>query len=138
MLGTFSHPDARRAEKKEAAAAADGAAASSAPPPAVRRSSSTSSTGTPWREVYFRSLDTLKNTVCIDMGRGYAKYGLANGTPAMIQICQPNAEATADSLASLAFRRLNLRRSDLPNLAAIVAEPFRLASSRVDNERQSW
>ena len=90
------------------------------------------------REVYFRSLDTLKNTVCIDMGRGYAKYGLANGTPAMIQICQPNAEATADSLASLAFRRLNLRRSDLPNLAAIVAEPFRLASSRVDNERQSW
>ena len=56
----------------------------------------------------------------------------------MIQICQPNAEATADSLASLAFRRLNLRRSDLPNLAAIVAEPFRLASSRVDNERQSW
>ena len=60
MLGTFSHPDARRAEKKEAAAAADGAAASSAPPPAVRRGSSTSSTGTPWREVYFRSLDTLK------------------------------------------------------------------------------
>ena len=84
----------------------------------------------------FGELDTLKNTVCIDMGRGYAKYGLANGTPAMIQICQPNAEATADSLASLAFRRLNLRRSDLPNLAAIVAEPFRLASSRVDNERQ--
>ena len=46
--------------------------------------------------------------------------------------------ATDDSLASLAFRRLNLRRTDLPNLAAIVAEPFRLASSRVDNERQSW
>ena len=109
MLGTFSHPDARRRridDPEEAEA------------PVVRRSSSSaSSTGTPWRQVYFRSLDTLATTVCIDTGRGYAKYGVADSTPAIIQICQPNAEASQETLAREVFLRLQLRRSDLPKCA---------------------
>jgi len=89
--------------------------------------------------VYKLSTSSLKNTICIDTGRGYAKYGMASAArPASIQICQPRAEATQDTLHQLAFRRLQLKRSDLPNMAMIVAEPFRLASASAAAERDSW
>ena len=88
--------------------------------------------------------------------------------PASIQICQPRAEATQvrggvppppsrpplttrasapptpnphphqDTLHQLAFRRLELKRCDLPNMAMIVAEPFRLAAASAAAERDSW
>ena len=38
----------------------------------------------------------------------------------------------------LAFRRLELKRADLPKLAMIVAEPFRLAAASAAAEREHW
>ena len=112
---------------------------SSAPPPAVRRSNSTSSTGTPWREVYFAQ------------ARHAEEHGLHRHGARLRQVRPRERHAGDDRSASRTPRRQptrsprspsggasTSRRSDLPNLAAIVAEPFRLASSRVDNERQSW
>ena len=128
MLGCFKHADAQPLAPDEPGA-----------PPPVRRHSSSSVAGKPWREVYKLSTSSLKNTICIDTGRGYAKYGMASAArPASIQICQPRAEATQDTLHQLAFRRLQLKRSDLPNMAMIVAEPFRLASASAAAERDSW
>ena len=77
-LGCFRHPDA-----KPLLASADEL------PPISRRS--TSSSGREWRDVFRISTDSLRHTICIDTGRGYAKYGMADAQPAMIQICQPNA-----------------------------------------------
>ena len=65
-----------------------------------------SSSGREWRDVFRISQDSLQHTICIDTGRGYAKYGMADAQPAMIQICQPNAEASQETLYSEAFRRL--------------------------------
>jgi len=128
MLGCFSHPDAQPLTTPDE------------PAPSVRRSSSSSSAaGKSWIEVFKLSTESLKSTICIDTGRGYAKYGLANAAgPEQIQICQPRAEATQDSLFPLAFRRLELRRCDLPDMAMIVAEPFRLAAAVEEAERQAW
>ena len=185
MLGCFSHADAQPL-------APDAPPEPGAPPPA-RRHSSSSAAGKPWREVYKLSTNSLQNTICIDTGRGYAKYGMASAArPASIQICQPRAEATQvrggvpsplsplpsplfppgrpasapprastltltltltqhpypipnpnpdpnqDTLHQLAFRRLALKRCDLPNMAMIVAEPFRLAAASAAAERDSW
>ena len=117
-LGSFGHPDAKPVE--ESAAAASGAPAE-------------------WRDVYRKSRDSLRTTICIDTGRGYAKYGLSSQQrPEQIQICQPGAEATQESLFPLAFRRLGLRRADISEYAAIVSEPFRLAHADVERERQHW
>ena len=128
MLGCFSHPDARPLSTPDEPA-----------PPVRRSSSSSSAAGKSWIEVFKLSTESLKSTICIDTGRGYAKYGLASAAgPEQIQICQPRAEATQDSLFPLAFRRLELRRCDLPNMAMIVAEPFRLAAASEEAERQAW
>ena len=87
MLGCFSHADAQTLTP-------DTPPEPGAPPP-VRRHSSSSAAGKPWKEVYKLSTSSLQNTICIDTGRGYAKYGMAGtARPAMIQICQPRAEAT--------------------------------------------
>ena len=92
-----------------------------------------------WKDVYRQSRETLKRTICIDTGRGYAKYGLASeDQPSPIQICSPGAEATQESLYALAFRRLGLRRADISEFAAIVSEPFRLASWQCERERAEW
>ena len=134
MLGCFSHPDAR-----PLAAAATSSDDAAAPPAARRSSSSSSAAGKAWIEVYRLSMSSLRNTICLDTGRGYAKYGLANASsPRSIQICQPRAEATQETLYQLAFRRLELRRCDLPEMAMIVAEPFRLAAAAATQEREVW
>jgi hypothetical protein len=65
MLGCFRHADAQPL-------APDDPAEPGTPPP-VRRHSSSSVAGKPWREVYKLSTSSLKNTICIDTGRGYAK-----------------------------------------------------------------
>ena len=92
-----------------------------------------------WRDVYRKSRDSMRTTICIDPGRGYAKYGFAaSARPAPIQICMPNAEATQESLFPLAFRRLGLARADMSEHAAIVSEPFRLAAAHCERERAQW
>ena len=123
-LGCFHHPDAKPLP------------ASDEPPPI--RGRSMSSSGREWRDVFRISQDSLQHTICIDTGRGYAKYGMADAQPAMIQICQPNAEASQETLYSEAFRRLELKRSVLPAYALIVAEPFRLAAASQARERARW
>ena len=50
----------------------------------------------------------------------------------------PNPHPHQDTLHQLAFRRLELKRCDLPNMAMIVAEPFRLAAASAAAERDSW
>ena len=117
-LGSFCHPDAREVRK---------------PLPVTRQRS----TG-PWQRIYRRSAESLRRTVAIDFGRGYAKYGLTSGFTATLQLCQPNAEASADSLYEAVFRRLRLRRSDLASHTAIVSEPFALAASRAEDARERW
>ena len=70
--------------------------------------------GASWRDVYRRSTDSLRLTVCVDTGRGYAKYGLANaGGASVLQICQPGAECSQETLYQSAFRKLGLKRSDI-------------------------
>ena len=115
-LGCFRHPDARPLPS----AMGDDVPVPEAP--SRQRSSASSAGGTPWKDVYRRSTDSLRYTVCVDVGRGYAKYGTAAGRPATIQICQPNAEASAETVYAAAFQRLHLRRTDLPKYAMIVAE----------------
>ena len=122
QLGSFSHPDA-----KPLASPADPAASSSAPSPSH------------WKSVYRASRNSLRTTLCVDTGRGYAKFGLgASEAPDIIQICQPGAEATQQTLYPTVFHRLRLRRADLPEHAAIIAEPFRLAAAHLEEERAEW
>ena len=117
VLGSFGHPDARDPNDQE---------------PVVPGQ-------TAWKEVYRNSCEAMQTTICIDTGRGYAKYGLADWRrPRPIQICQPGAEATQESVYPVAFRLLNLRRADISAYAAIVSEPFRLASYQCDRERAAW
>ena len=117
-LGMFKHPDAK--------------------PLASEEDESLSSTPN-WCHVFRRSRDSLRTTVCIDGGRGYAKYGLAcQGRPSVIQICQPGAEASAESMYALVFRRLGLRRTALPSTALILSEPFKLAAEEMERERLAW
>ena len=45
--------------------------------------------------------------MCLDFGRGYAKFGLArNSAPAPIQICTPGSEASEATTVRTAVRRL--------------------------------
>ena len=136
-LGAFKHPDARPIAATDATS---GDAADAVPsPPALATAASSSSFSTDWRAVFKKSRESLRTTVCIDGGRGYAKYGLANAErPSQIQICQPGAEASAESMFSLAFRRLGLQRTDMPSHALIVSEPFRLAAEEAERERLAW
>ena len=117
-LGSFCHPAAREVRK----------------PRAVKRQRSTG----PWQRIYRQSAERLRRTIAIDYGRGYAKFGLCDGSPSTLQLCQPNAEASADSLYATIFRRLRLRRSDLASHAAIVSEPFALAAARAEDARNQW
>ncbi|KAL3904690.1 MAG: hypothetical protein SGPRY_011193 [Prymnesium sp.] len=121
-LGCFSHPDARPLP-------------SSDEPHTLQRSRSAVQQ---WKDVFRLSTSSLRTTIAIDTGRGYAKYGLTSGDPLMIQICQPNAEATHESVFPTAFRRLGLSRAELPQYSLIVAEPFRLASACRSVERARW
>ena len=117
-LGSFGHPDAK---------------------PLTDRATSSDHGGLVWRDIFRKSRDALQTTICIDTGRGYAKYGLASSArPQMIQICQPGAEASQESLYHLAFRRLGLGRVDMSTHAAIISEPFRLASAAAERERAVW
>ena len=129
-LGTFRHPDAQPVAGSAASAVA-------APtPPALAAASSSS---TDWRAVFRKSRSSLRTTVCIDGGRGYAKYGFAHQPcPSIIQICTPGAEANPESMFALAFRRLRLQRTDLPQHALIVSEPFKLAAEEAAQERLHW
>jgi hypothetical protein len=129
-LGTFRHPDAQ-----PVASSAAGAVAAPAPPAIAAASSSS----TDWRAVFRKSRSSLRTTVCIDGGRGYAKYGFAHQPcPSIIQICTPGAEANPESMFALAFRRLRLQRTDLPQHALIVSEPFKLAAEEAAQERLHW
>lgn len=115
-LGAFNHPDARPLQETEE------------PSPDAA-----------WKEIYRKSRETLRTTVCIDLGRGYTKYELASeSSPRQIQICQPGAEASAEGCFALAFRRMKLRTTDISEFAAIISEPFRLASSECERERAAW
>lgn len=89
--------------------------------------------------MYRTTTKSLALTLCIDTGRGYAKYGLANaGTPSVLQICQPNAECSQDTLYPSVLRRLGLRRSQLSEYSAIVSEPFVYASQLGARQRLTW
>ena len=123
-LGEFGHPDAKSPTER-------------VQPTAENKRGG--SQGQNWRDVFRKSRDTMRTTICIDTGRGYAKYGLAaSERPRIIQICQPGAEASQESLFPLAFRRLGLARADLSEHAAIIAEPFRLAHASMESERAAW
>ena len=128
FLGSFHHPDAKVADEEGAAA-----------PSETASGAASAKSATPWKDVYRLSRDTLQTTVCIDTGRGYAKYGMASGErPGHIQICMPGQEATQQSLYPIAFRRLGLHRRDVANHAVIVSEPFRLAAAENERERAIW
>jgi hypothetical protein len=125
-LGTLSHPDAKKV-------------VGGAEEPSIGRSTSASSSATPWREVYWSSRQTRSTTICIDTGRGYAKYGVASSArPSVLQICQPGAECSQETLYQSAFRKLGLRRADMTKHAMIIAEPFRLAPDVCERERAQW
>ena len=141
-LGSFMHPDAKplvQAADTDAHAA-DGDGVTAPPDLGVQASAaSTTSSTASWRSIYSRSISSLRTTVCVDTGRGYAKVGFAiSDRPLIVQICQPGAEATQESLFPLTFRKLGMRRADLSEHAIIVSEPFRLAAADVERERASW
>ena len=126
VLGTFSHPDAQSTPRKS-----------------TRKVSSHSpASGESWRDVYRATSYSRASTICIDTGRGYAKYGLASSPhPRSIQICMPDAEADQQSLYSLALVRLGFRnKKTVQNLSAIVSEPFVFASQTptATRARKEW
>ena len=128
-LGEFRHPDAKPLMAQDVAA----------PPIATTASASSAGSQPDWRNVYRRSLDSLRTTICIDTGRGYAKYGFAIAErPSVIQICEPGAEASQESLYATSFRRLGLQRADMKQHAVIVSEPYRLAAEANARERAAW
>ena len=115
-LGSFEHPCAQPLE------------------PAARQSGAAV-----WRHVYHASRQSLRRTICVDTGRGYAKFGFGSSeAPAILQICQPGAECTQDNLHAHVFRRLGLRRAEVRECDMIVAEPFSLASHKLDDVREAW
>jgi hypothetical protein len=66
--------------------------------------------GAPWRDVYKTTTASLASTICVDTGRGYAKYGLAsNDAPSVLQICMPGAEASQETLFPAVLQRLGAR-----------------------------
>ena len=92
-----------------------------------------------WRDVFRRSRAAARTTICIDVGRGYAKYGLASlNRPREIQICHPGAEATQESVFGVACRRLGLSRQELSSYNLLVAEPFALAAREDNPQRTRW
>jgi len=122
VLGSFSHPDAQP---------------TSSAPAASRQVSAAS--GAPWRDVYRTTTESLRLTICLDTGRGYAKYGLASaGTPSVLQICQPNAQCSQETLYPAAFKELGLKRAQLSQYSAIVSEPFILGSCAGNRQREMW
>ena len=91
------------------------------------------------RELVMRRRTHLPNILCLDFGRGYAKYGLGSSMrPHRLQICQPGSEAREDSFISAAIRKLWRSPGSPPCAAAIVAEPFRLAAAQQEEERRRF
>ena len=63
------------------------------------------------RELLMRRKTRLPQTLCLDFGRGYAKFGFADSLNcAQLQICQPGSEASMASFISAAM--LKLRRAE--------------------------
>ena len=91
--------------------------------------------GATWLEVFKKSTESLRSTICVDTGRGCAKYGRADeGSPGQIHMggygLGPEVlEATQDSLFELAIWRLHIHEADLPGRQMIIAELFRLAAA---------
>ena len=107
------------------------------------------------RALLMRRKTKLPLTLCLDFGRGYAKYGFADSPKcAQLQICSPGAEACMQSFISVALHKLRRAESRSPGptftggwplaansgaaAAAIVAEPFRLAADYEDEERRRF
>mmetsp|Transcript_12232 Transcript_12232/g.26422 ORF Transcript_12232/g.26422 Transcript_12232/m.26422 type:complete len:608 (-) Transcript_12232:466-2289(-) len=131
-LGRFCHPCARPLPGAEAESGQTSSPCHDAEGPPVAPPESG------WRAVYRRSKESMASTICVDTGRGYAKYGMADGAPAKIQICEPRAEASQQTLYTHVFRRLGLKRPQLAQMALIVAEPFRLAAHEHARELEAW
>ena len=108
------------------------------------------------RALLMRRKTVLPQTLCLDFGRGYAKYGFADSPKcAQLQICSPGAEACMTSFISAAMQKLLRAESRSPGptftgghrfgviadsaaVAAIVAEPFRMAAAHEDKERRQF
>ena len=111
------------------------------------------------RALLMRRRTVLPQTLCLDFGRGYAKYGFADSPKcAQLQICSPGAEACMASFISAAMHKLRRAESRSPGptftggwhsvrggigadsaaAAAIVAEPFRMAAAHEDEERRRF
>ena len=111
------------------------------------------------RALLMRRKTMLPVTLCLDFGRGYAKYGFADSPKcAQLQICSPGAEACMTSFISAAMQKLLRAESRSPGptfsgghfnwskplaadsaaAAAIVAEPFRMAAAHEDEERKRF
>ena len=106
------------------------------------------------RALLMRRKTKLPLTLCLDFGRGYAKYGFADSPKcAQLQICSPGAEACMASFISAALHKLRRAKSRSPGptftggwplaansgaAAAIVAEPFRLAADEEEEERRRF
>ena len=111
------------------------------------------------RTLLMRRRTVLPQTLCLDFGRGYAKYGFADSPKcAQLQICSPGAEACMASFISAAMHKLRRAESRSPGptftggwhsvrggvgadsaaAAAIVAEPCRRAAAHEDEERRRF
>ena len=99
------------------------------------------------RELLMRRKTMLPQTLCLDFGRGYAKFGFAVSPRCeQLQICQPGSEACMASFISAAMHKLG--RTEVRGrggarawpqcAAAIVAEPFRIAAVHEGEERRRF